>query len=174
MKTRNGFVTNSSSSSFILAFKNKKDAYSAVCEAFLKTIKEDDEYEYEYEYDDSSCALDNVILAMEGNKKSAEEIINFYLEEISWYPVRHKIEREFWNNEEKYPREDSKDFRAKYDAIIDTKRDEELAKIKIEMEGWLKDKKYIAKVDFEDHWPESKSHDVCASISEKNMKQTRN
>jgi hypothetical protein len=84
MKVRGDYVTNSSSSSFILAFKNKKDAYAEACIAFMKMkdcerqegercLDEDDDYEYEhgFSFDDNACALDNVILAMENGQITA-------------------------------------------------------------------------------------------------------
>ena len=92
MKMRLGHVTNSSSSSFLLAFKDKKEAFAEACEAFLKTCSKwscDDEedaevndYEEENNTDnevpnyhvmntpfhESWCSLDNLVYAMEDNK----------------------------------------------------------------------------------------------------------
>jgi hypothetical protein len=86
MKIRRDFVTNTSSSSFILAFKDKTEAYSTMCEAFIGFAKGEgilnsqdakDDTWYSTQFDDSCCTLDNIILAMEENKISVEKAIDF-------------------------------------------------------------------------------------------------
>ena len=183
MKVRGDFVTNSSSSSFILAFKNKRDAYAEACIAFMKMKDyerqedekyrdEDDDEEYErgFSFDDHACALDNVLLAMEDGKINADEAIKRYLDSVSWYPVRHRIYERMWNDEENYPRESADDFKAKYGEEIERLREEELIKLKQELEEWLKNKKYITYVSFEDHWPEGQANSVCNHINKDNSR----
>lgn len=181
MKVRGDFVTNSSSSSFILAFKNKRDAYAEACIAFMKMKDyerhedekyrdEDEEYEDNFSFDDSACALDNVILAMENGQITAEEAIKRYIDSVSWYPVRHRIYEKMWKDEENYPRESADDFKAKYGDEIERLREAELSKLQAELEEWLKNKKYITYVSFEDHWPEGQANSVCNHINKDNSR----
>ena len=198
MKMRLGHVTNSSSSSFLLAFKDKKEAFAEACEAFLKTCSKwscDDEDDAEVNdcedenntdketdnevpnyhvmntpFHESWCSLDNLVYAMEDNKVTKEKAIACYLESVAWYPVRHSIRDEMYNDYESYPRESADDFNKKYAALIEQRTKERLAEIKKEMEAWLADKDYIAIVEYEDHYPESYVYETCEKIDSKYVK----
>ena len=179
MKVRNDFVTNSSSSSFILAFKSKRDAYAEACVAFMKMHDaereeyndDDEEYEQYFSFDQNACVLDNVLLAMENGIITAEDAIKRYIDSVSWYPVRHRIYERMWKDEENYPRESAADFVEKYGEEIEKLREQELVKLRQELEEWLSNKKYITMVEFSDHWPEGQANAVCKAINKKNSRE---
>lgn len=180
MKVRGDFVTNSSSSSFILAFKNKRDAYAEACVAFMKMhdaereeCRDDDDEEYGkyFSFDQNACVLDNILFAMEDGIITAEDAIERYINSVSWYPVRHRIYERMWKDEENYPRESAADFAEKYGTEIERLREQELANLRKELEEWLANKKYITMVEFSDHWPEGQANAVCKAINKKNSRE---
>ena len=157
MKYRNDFVTNSSSSSFILNFRNEDEAYASVCRAFLNCADHDDN-----DYD-QPFALDRIISEMKKNETDKESAVNNYLEE-NWYSVRYKIEEAYRRDEEKYPRKDWEDFRQRYDAEIEKETDKQIKEIRSDIEKRFAKKHYFSIVEFEDHYPEMYASMVCESL----------
>ena len=153
MKYRSDFVTNSSSSSFILNFKNEDEAYATICKTFLKECEQD-----------SDCRIiDSVVSRVNENKKTKEEALEYYLNQMRYY-VEYKIEQKFRDDEEKYPREDWKDFRTKHSEAIKAATEKEMIKIKRKIEKQFKDKEFFSIVEFEDHYPEVYASELCESL----------
>ena len=181
MKQRHGFVTNSSSSSFILAFKDKQEAYFTVCESFLSLAREEgliEEVEKTYnegyvDFDEHASCLDNIFLAMENNKITKEAAIEYYIEEVTFYPMKFRIREKFLKDEEKYPRKNLHDFAQKYDELIMKELKRELQSLREELNEWFGEKEYITRFSLSSSWPEGKAHDVCKNIDAKYMKTTR-
>jgi len=170
MKFRADFVTNSSSSSFILAFKDQKEAYVKLCEAFLNAQEQDGVNLNEYEFNENACTLDNLVLMIKSGQLTKEEAVEKYLDLVSYYPVRYEIRAAMYKDVEHFPRDNPLDFNERYDTLIDQKRDEELSRIRTEIEEWLKDKTCIAHLVLESHWKEGEAHDLLLTLGEENMR----
>lgn len=111
MKYRNDFVTNSSSSSFIVAYKDANELVAAIMD-FVKTHMKDRKAEgydvdYEYEYEEREFAY--VIADIFANRLSYEDAllkVKSFLEDSCWYKLAQSWDRNRFKNQVEWAHSD--------------------------------------------------------------------
>ena len=131
MRIRNGFVTNSSSSSFILGFKDE--------DSIARTLAEDNVYEYF-----STIYQD----CLDAEKMDLETMLNNYKEEIEYdvsWNILNKYKKKHgylsWNEVYKFKNTD--EFKEKYKKELN----KYIEKLRKEAEG----NSIFVEVEYEDH-----------------------
>lgn len=127
-KIRNGFVTNSSSSSFILGFKDK--------DSIAKTLADDDTYGY-FETIYHDC--------LEAEKMDIETMLNNCRESIYWdafYDLEYELENRM-NRDEIFEFTKTDEF----NKLVEEETDKRINELRKDAEG----KSIFVKVEYEDH-----------------------
>ena len=147
MKIRTDFVTNSSSSSFILAFNDE----ASIVEELLK---------------DNTCGQFERLLediTASRHVKTKEEVLEYFRDDI-YYPVK-------WEIEEKLEREKNLSWRDISDWINKNKEkfnkmvQKEIDKQVSELEEKLKNKNYIVMVEYSDDCDSEMEHYIAPNLN---------
>lgn len=127
-KVRNGFVTNSSSSSFILGFKDE--------DSIAKTLA-----------DDNTCGYFETIYhdCLESEKMDIETMLDNCRESIYWevfYNLEYKLEERMnWNEIFKFTKTDE------FKKLVEEETDKRINELRKDAEG----KSIFVEVEYEDH-----------------------
>lgn len=127
-KVRNGFVTNSSSSSFILGFKDE--------DSIAKTLA-----------DDNTCGYFETIYhdCLEAEKMDIETILNNCRESIYWevfYNLEYKLEERMnWDEIFEFTKTDE------FKKLVEEETDKHINELRKDAEG----KSIFVEVEYEDH-----------------------
>ena len=127
-KVRNGFVTNSSSSSFILGFKDE--------DSIAKTLA-----------DDNTCGYFETIYhdCLESEKMDIETMLDNCRESIYWevfYNLEYKLEERMnWNEIFEFTKTDE------FKKLVEEETDKRINELRKDAEG----KSIFVKVEYEDH-----------------------
>lgn len=127
-KIRNGFVTNSSSSSFILGFKDK--------DSIAKTLA-----------DDNTCGYFETIYqdCLEAEKMDIETMLNNCRESIYWdafYDLEYELENRMnWDEIFEFTKTDE------FKKLVEEETDKRINELRKDAEG----KSIFVKVEYEDH-----------------------
>lgn len=138
-KIRNGFVTNSSSSSFILGFKDK--------DSIAKTLA-----------DDNTCGYFETIYhdCLESEKMDIETMLNNCREDIYWdafYDLEYKLEKKMnWDEIFEFTKTDE------FKKFVEEETDKRINELRKDAEG----KSIFVEVEYEDHTVEGSEleHDI--------------
>lgn len=138
-KVRNGFVTNSSSSSFILGFKDE--------DSIAKTLADDDTYGY-FETIYHDC--------LESEKMDIETMLNNCREDIYWdafYDLEYSLENRM-NWDEIFEFTKTNEFKK----FVEEETDKRINELRKDAEG----KSIFVEVEYEDHTVEGSEleHDI--------------
>ena len=127
-KIRNGFVTNSSSSSFILGFKDE--------DSIAKTLADDDTYGY-FETIYQDC--------LEAEKMDIETMLNNCRESIYWdafYDLEYELENRMnWDEIFEFTKTDE------FKKLVEEETDKRINELRKDAEG----KSIFVEVEYEDH-----------------------
>ena len=146
MKARIDFVTNSSSSSFVLAAESKKDLVNNICEQYtgerLGQIIED--------------------IQNKENQLTLDELIEKYRDENEYYPIRYNIQEKLKEEMGMSYKEFSQwEKDPKNKALEEEMIEKEMEKCISKLKDRAKGKDFIVAVEYEDHYPESELTEVC-------------
>ena len=138
-KVRNGFVTNSSSSSFILGFKDE--------DSIAKTLA-----------DDNTCGYFETIYhdCLESEKMDIETMLDNCRESIYWevfYNLEYKLEERMnWNEIFEFTKTDE------FKKLVEEETDKRINELRKDAEG----KSIFVEVEYEDHTVEGSEleHDI--------------
>lgn len=138
-KIRNGFVTNSSSSSFILGFKDK--------DSIAKTLA-----------DDNTCGYFETIYhdCLESEKMDIETMLNNCREDIYWgafYDLEYKLEKKMnWDEIFEFTKTDE------FKKFVEEETDKRINELRKDAEG----KSIFVEVEYKDHTVEGSEleHDI--------------
>ena len=157
MKIRTDFVTNSSSSSFVLAYADEGEALRDIL-SLLGVKREDVNY---YEEDcDTKRALGDFLLDItyEKNRRTIEQIKKDY-EEENEYDIRCDIESKI-RQKTGMNMEEFKEWKKEHQAEIQKKIKAKIKREQKKLEEKAGEKKLLVELEYEDHWPESILHEA--------------
>ena len=125
MKYRGDFVTNSSSSSYIVAYKNTNDMIDAITEFVHKYMGDLTDYdsldlEYNYEARQYATVISDIFIHQLSYEKGIEKIRDF-AEDACWMKFAQKYDREKYKSQsEWYHSEECQDLCKKYiDSVVE-------------------------------------------------------
>ncbi len=145
MKIRNDYVTNSSSSSFIVGFKSENDIDSQLKESMVKC--------------DSIYKYDEVLRDIKKHRITKEYALEIFKDEVRWN-VKFYLEDSYedklggYTNFEKWI--EKKENKKEFDDAVNSKIDELYKRFKEKID----DCEYLAEVEYCDHTDGDLEHDI--------------
>lgn len=143
MKIRCDYVTNSSSSSFIVGFKSENDIDSQLKESMVKC--------------DSIYRYDDVLRDIKNHRITKEYALEIFKDEVRW-DVEFYLEDSYedklgsYTNFKKWKKENKKEF----DDAVNSKLDELYKRFKEKID----DCEYLAEVEYDDHTDGDLEHEI--------------
>lgn len=145
MKIRNDYVTNSSSSSFIVGFKSENDIDSQLKESMVKC--------------DSIYRYDDVLRDIKNHRITKEYALEIFKDEVQW-DVKFYLEDCYedklggYTNFEKWIKK--KENKKEFDDAVNSKVDELYKRFKEKID----DCEYLAEVEYDDHTDGDLEHEI--------------